>query len=65
MQLLVNGKPVTVPESSTVSDLLRQLRIGGRYAVEINRELAPRSTHATTRLGEGDNIEIVQAIGGG
>jgi sulfur carrier protein len=36
-----------------------------RVAVEINRDIVPRSRHATHRLCEGDRVEIVQAIGGG
>jgi len=33
--------------------------------MEINREIVPRSLYAETLLVEGDQIEIVHAIGGG
>ena len=36
-----------------------------RVAVEVNREIVPRSLHAQHALREGDRVEIVQAIGGG
>ncbi len=38
---------------------------GRRVAVEVNREIVPRSLHAQYALHEGDRVEIVQAIGGG
>ena len=41
------------------------LEIRGRYAVEIDGELVPRSQHAARRLQAGERVEIVQAIGGG
>jgi thiamine biosynthesis protein ThiS len=34
-------------------------------AVERNREIVPKSEHAATVLGEGDQIELVQFVGGG
>ena len=36
-----------------------------RVAVEINRVIVPRSLHDTRQLTDGDQIEIVQAMGGG
>ncbi|MCX5655676.1 MAG: sulfur carrier protein ThiS [Planctomycetota bacterium] len=34
-------------------------------AVEVNRELVPRSQHGARRLAEGDVVEIVTLVGGG
>jgi thiamine biosynthesis protein ThiS len=34
-------------------------------AVELNREIAPRSTWAETKLNDGDRLEIVHFVGGG
>jgi thiamine biosynthesis protein ThiS len=34
-------------------------------AVERNREIVPKSEHALTALAEGDQIELVQFVGGG
>ena len=66
MELLVNGKPVTLPETSTLTGLLEQLALEhARVAIEGNREIVPRSQHAGYRLKAGDQVEIVQAIGGG
>jgi thiamine biosynthesis protein ThiS len=66
MNILLNGKITQVDNHATLTDMVRQLNLeGGRYAVEVNEELIPRSEHPCYRLKEGDNVEIVQAIGGG
>ena len=36
-----------------------------RVAVEINREIVPRSAHTAVCVQEHDSVEIVTAIGGG
>ncbi|HSH30874.1 MAG TPA: sulfur carrier protein ThiS [Thiohalobacter sp.] len=38
---------------------------GQRLAVEVNREILPRSEFAEHRFQAGDRVEIVRAIGGG
>jgi len=46
--------------------LLDQTGFGQRrVAIEINREIVPRSAHAQRVLREGDRVEIVHALGGG
>ena len=64
MQLTLNGKPHTF-EGRTIRDLLDLLGLQGRLAVEVNREIVPKSEHARFSLSDGDVIEIVHAIGGG
>jgi sulfur carrier protein len=34
-------------------------------AVERNADIVPRAQHASTRLHEGDKLEVVQFVGGG
>ena len=66
MRLTVNGEMREAPDKATIADLLASLEIEGRrVAVERNREIAPRSRWSETRLAEGDQIEIVQCVGGG
>ena len=38
---------------------------GKRFAIELNGEVIPKSSHATTRLADGDKLEVVVAVGGG
>ena len=66
MQIQLNREPYELPAGESVADLLARLDLTGRrLAVELNRDIVPRSAHATTELSEGDHVEVVHAIGGG
>lgn len=65
MEILVNGKRRIVDDGATVSDLIDELGLEGRIAVELNGEIIPRSEHAAQTFSVGDKLEIVHAIGGG
>ena len=66
MHVQVNGESREVPDGTTVADLVADLASAGqRFAIEVNEELVPRSTHADRLLADGDRIEVVHAIGGG
>ncbi len=66
MQLRINGQARALPDGLTVAALIERLDVGRRrIAVEVNREVIPRAEHAAMRLAEGDEVEIVHAIGGG
>lgn len=65
MQIVLNGKPFEIKENATVDDLLQELDLEGKLAVEINREIIPRSSFQSRPIRSGDEIEIVHAIGGG
>ncbi|MEQ9097335.1 MAG: sulfur carrier protein ThiS [Phycisphaerales bacterium] len=64
--LTVNGEPREAPQGATIAGLLDQLGLARTAcAVEVNRELAPRATHESHTLAEGDEVEIVTLVGGG
>mgnify|MGYP006305529131 CR=1 FL=1 len=66
MQIQVNGESRTLAEGSTIADLLAELGLTSRgVAVEVNRDVVPRGRHAEHVLAEGDEVEVVRAIGGG
>jgi sulfur carrier protein len=66
MRIHLNGEPRDLPGPLTVSELLASAGYAHkRVAVEVNRDIVPKSRHDTQRLAEGDRVEIVQAIGGG
>jgi sulfur carrier protein len=66
VRVTVNGEPRELPAGATVADLVARLAAPGRpCAVEINREIVPRSAHAVHALREGDAIEVVGFVGGG
>lgn len=66
MKIQINGELSTIETNTTLMMLLENLSIADkRLAVERNEEIVPRSQYAQTQLEEGDDIEIVHAIGGG
>lgn len=66
MRIIVNGEPREVGEDTTIGALLAALELGDvTVAVERNAEVVPRALHASTRVGDGDRIEIVHFVGGG
>ncbi len=66
MRIQLNGEPYELPDGETVAALLVRLELTGRrVAVELNLDIVPRSHHAATALSEGDQVEVVHAIGGG
>ncbi len=66
MRIVLNGESREVSATTSLAQLLEQSGFGARrVAVEINRDIVPRSRHAEHLLAEGDRVEIVQAIGGG
>ncbi len=66
MDLTINGEPQQLPAPMSVAALLEARGMAGkRVAVERNGEIVPRSLHAETRLANGDQVEIVVAVGGG
>lgn len=65
MQVTINGKSTELATTVTVAELLRNMDIEGKVAVEINREILPRSQFSQYQLCNGDVLEIVHAIGGG
>ena len=66
MHIQLNGESFELPDGATVAALLTRLELAGRrVAVELNLDIVPRSQHETTALNEGDQVEVVHAIGGG
>ncbi len=66
MRIQLNGEPFELPDGESVAALLSRLDLAGRrVAVELNLDIVPRSQHNSTALNEGDQVEVVHAIGGG
>jgi sulfur carrier protein len=66
MQIHLNGQPHSCRDGESLAELLTSTGYSQRrVAVEVNREIVPRSVHAQHLLHEGDRVEIVHAIGGG
>ena len=66
MQVIVNGKPMDLPDGLTIDGLLAHLKVRREYtAVALNREVTRRNAHATTVLHPDDRVEIVHPMTGG
>jgi len=66
MKIQLNGQEKQFDAPLTVDALLERLGlVGQRVAVEVNREIVPRSRHGELTLRDNDCVEVVRAIGGG
>jgi sulfur carrier protein len=66
LRVSVNGEPRELPAGTTVAALLLQIAPAGKpCAVEIDRQIVPRSEHAGRTLREGEAVEVVGFVGGG
>ena len=66
MLITLHGQPFELQNGATLVDVIRALDLEGkRYAIEVNEEIIPRSEHSDYLVKPGDDVEVVQAIGGG
>ena len=66
LKILFNGVEQQVEGIKSVAALLAENGYADRkVAVEINREIVPRSMHAERVVHDGDQVEVVHALGGG
>ncbi|MDT8364715.1 MAG: sulfur carrier protein ThiS [Nitrosomonas sp.] len=66
MQLVINGQTRCFDNAINVQQLLESLLLQNkRVAIECNGEIIPRSTFPSRMLTEGDQLEIIVAVGGG
>ena len=65
-KITLNGDPFEVRGPRTVSELLVSLEIDSRrVAVEHNLVVLKRTAFDSTELRDGDQVEIVNFVGGG
>lgn len=63
--ITVNGKTLQTTHQ-TLQLVVNELGLSvGRYAVEVDGELIPKSELRLMRIADGMIIEVVQAVGGG
>jgi sulfur carrier protein len=70
MRVRLNGRPEDLPDrldGGLLADLLEHLGIGDPrgIAVALDGDVVPRSSWSTTRLTEGQTVEVLRAIQGG
>lgn len=66
VKIVLNGQEKNFTTPITIEGLLNDMGLAERrVAVEVNREIVPRSRHGEFKLKESDRVEVVFAIGGG
>ncbi len=66
VKITLNGDPYDIPGPVTVADLLARLDVDPRrIAVELNLVVLKRNTFGSTEVRDGDEVEIVNFVGGG
>ncbi len=66
MKITLNGEPYETPGPLTVARLLAALGIDARrVAIEHNLTVLKRAAYEQVEVREGDQIEIVNFVGGG
>ena len=65
MEIILNGALRSIENHFSIENLIKESGLIGKYAIEVNRNIIPKSQYASTKIKSGDKIEIVQAIGGG
>jgi thiamine biosynthesis protein ThiS len=66
VRILLNGEPHDLPGPVTIQVLLEGLGIDARrVAVERNLEVVRRGLYTSETVSDGDEVEIVNFVGGG
>lgn len=62
----INGEKLAFDHEPSIREVLEQLGAPvSAVAVEVNRILVPKRTHAGHILRDGDEVEVVTFVGGG
>ena len=66
MNLTVNGTPQTLPERTTLADLMTWENAAGHgCAAAVDGVVVPRGNWAAFVLSEGSSVEVLTAVQGG
>ena len=66
MTIKLNGDPHELQGPLSVSELLTQLEIDARrVAVELNLAVVKKAAYDSSVINEGDEVEVVNFVGGG
>ncbi len=62
----LNGAPYAIEGDARLTSLIEKLKMKPtRIAVELNREVIPKSNYAEVTLRDGDELELINFVGGG
>ena len=64
--IYINGKKTLVNFDCSLLNVLEKFNIKSNFiAIEVNKEIIPKSKYSTKKILKNDSIEILQMIGGG
>ena len=64
-KIICNGEERNVT-AQNIEQLLSELKLGEKkVAIELNQEIIPKDNYSSTKLVDGDSVEIVHFVGGG
>jgi sulfur carrier protein len=66
LKIVVNGKNKELTEQTTLEELIRQLGVRKETVVaEVNRQIIQMDKRQEIKLSDGDQVELIQFVGGG
>lgn len=66
MQIKINGKSKEFTDNLTLAQLLMSLGLAqDQVVVELNQQILAIEQFTATELKNGDNLELIQFVGGG
>lgn len=66
IRIVINGREQQFAEPPTIASLLEGLGVRpDGVAVAVDRQVVPRSRHAEQVLRDGQEVEVLRAVGGG
>jgi sulfur carrier protein len=66
IKIELNGEPYSLDAPTAVTSLLTELKLKpSRVAVEINRAVIPKAEYERTIIKQGDQVEVINFVGGG
>ena len=58
MKVLLNGSSYSIEDNCSVVALIKNLELNGKYAIEINQTIIPRSKYSNQKINSGDKIHL-------
>ncbi len=66
MKLLINGENKEFSDGLSLEEVIKQLGVRKETVVaEVNRRIVQNEKRAECKLADGDQVELIQFVGGG
>ena len=65
IEIIFNGKSLKMEESTSLQDFASKNLPEGKFAIEVDLEVIPKSQYSTFIIQNGMKIEAITFVGGG